>query len=101
MKKIFIVAQHPSIKIGGAEVKSLNIAIELKARGYDVSFLSPGKIDTKLKTDSNGINILKYKLYRFKLLSLFSCFRILRQNKKDIYYIRCSSVVEGMVVLGT
>lgn len=97
MKKLFFVCKHPSIEIGGSEMQALKIAIGLKEKGYDVSFICPSKNIYSQTIDSNGINIIYYKTHIIWLYDFISCYNKLRKFKKDAYYIRSAPLIEGVV----
>jgi glycosyltransferase involved in cell wall biosynthesis len=88
---------HPLIEkklsyMGGAEIQQVQLAKELKKRGYEISFITYGEKNEGAQCENiYGFNILTvYSKYHVNNLSFFyKAFRIWRKMKEvdaDIYY---------------
>ena len=82
MKRILCLID--SLGSGGAQRQMVNLAIALKKKGYDVSFLTyypSSYFQTYL--DSNGIPIVQLDCSSF-FKRLINCRRIIRRGKYDV-----------------
>jgi len=83
--------------VGGAEIQQLQIAKELKKRGYEISFITYGEKNNEVQSrNANGIDILPaYNRNQIENISFFrKIFHIWRKMKEidaDIYYHRAGS----------
>ena len=91
--------------IGGAELQQKFIGLELKSKGYDVSYLSHdyGQGEVEIVDD-----ITFHRTFaprdgvfgvRFFYPRLFRIWRALKKADADIYYSRCAGMLPGIVAL--
>lgn len=92
MKLLFIVA-HPNYHVGGAEIQSYRLAVELSNLGNQISFLMarPGNINKSIieEKDENGFSIYFFKRGKvFKLFSSIRAYHVIKNIKPECFYMR-------------
>jgi glycosyltransferase involved in cell wall biosynthesis len=98
--RICFVVGHAKYYTGGAEIQSLRLAHELKARGYTIvylSFVAKG-LEAPKKEELDGITVYHYReRKRFKILDYFRVKRCVEEINADVYYMRASFFAEAFI----
>jgi len=91
--KLLLIVAHPDYHVGGAEIQSYRLAVELASHGHQISFLMarPGCIDISIHEikDANGFSVYFFERGKvFKSFSPIRAYNVIKKIKPDCFYMR-------------